>query len=393
MAECPFLRPLPGEPVCAFMTAEVELRRSEASLANAQRIAHLGNWDLDLRTQTLWWSAEIYRIFGLSPQQFGATYEAFLERVHPEDRAAVVEAVDEALAGRRAYGIDHRIVMTDGAVRHVHEQGEVTFDGQGRPLRMTGTVQDVTEYKRAQEEIARREAELRQAQEIDRLKNVLINSVSHDLMAPIMSILGYAELLEDEIGGPVSEQQRGFVAQIEKNTHRLESMVNDLLDLARMGTGMFKLEVAHEDLRARVHDVTESMRPLLDEAGIDLALSLPEGPLVALVDGRRIERVLSNLLTNALKFTPRGGRISVGAWLEGERIRCEVADTGIGMAPEDLPKLFQRFSQLEAGKAHGGTGLGLSISKAIVEAHHGTVGVHSEPGRGSTFWFELPASA
>jgi len=135
--------------------AEDELRRSEASLAEAQRIVHLGNWDWNIETNELSWSDEIYRIFGLAPQQFGATYDAFLERVHPDDRAAVQESVDRALRDREPYSIDHRIIRPDGEERVVHERGEVTFDESGRPVRMLGTVLDITERRRSEEDLAR----------------------------------------------------------------------------------------------------------------------------------------------------------------------------------------------------------------------------------------------
>ncbi|MBI4716111.1 MAG: EAL domain-containing protein [Nitrospirae bacterium] len=129
------------------------LRLSEAGLAAAQRISHLGNWDWDIRTDALRWSDEIYRIFGLSPREFGATYEAFLHSVHPDDRESVVRAVNEALHERKPYGIDHRVVRPDGTERIVHEQAEVTYDAEGKPVRMIGTVQDITDFRRTEERL------------------------------------------------------------------------------------------------------------------------------------------------------------------------------------------------------------------------------------------------
>jgi len=139
--------------------SEERLKRSEASLAEAQRIAHLGNWDWNIVTNELHWSDEIYRIFGLTPQEFGATYEAFLNSVHPDDRAFVNKAVDEALYEDKPYSIDHRIVIPEGTERFVHEQAGVTFDEGGKPMRMIGTIHDITEYK--QTETALRESEER----------------------------------------------------------------------------------------------------------------------------------------------------------------------------------------------------------------------------------------
>ncbi len=141
--------------------AEAAVRRSEASLAQAQKIAHLGNWDWNIVTNGLYWSDEIYRIFGVEPQQFGATYDAFLNYVHPDDRQQVIETVNRAVAAHEAYAIDHRIVLADGTVRVVHEMGEVTYGTDGTPLRMIGTVQDVTEARQAETELRRLNRALR----------------------------------------------------------------------------------------------------------------------------------------------------------------------------------------------------------------------------------------
>jgi len=149
-----------------------QLRRSESSLAEAQRIAHLGNWDLDLRANSLYWSDEIYRIFGLKPREFGATYEAFLNTVHPDDREHVKEAVNRALRANEPYSIDHRIVLPDGTVRVVHEQAEVLCDASGQAVRMVGTVQDITERKQIEKE---REERLRFERLLSDLSAMFVN--------------------------------------------------------------------------------------------------------------------------------------------------------------------------------------------------------------------------
>lgn len=242
----------------------------------------------------------------------------------------------------------------------------------------------------AREEAAR--AEIQAAKEIDRMRSSFVNAVSHDLRTPLTSILGYAEFLEDEIGGPLSEPQQDYVRQITKGAMRLEHLVDDLLDFARLEAGTFVLQPEAADLGAKVQECLESLRPQALEAGLRLQADLSEAPLSVRMDSRRIERVIINLLQNAIKFTPAGGRVAIRAWQEGDRVRCEVTDTGIGIPPEDAPRLFQAFSQLAPGTKKGGTGLGLSISKAIVEAHGGAIGVQSEPGKGSTFWFTLPVA-
>jgi signal transduction histidine kinase len=268
----------------------------------------------------------------------------------------------------------------------------VLLAGLGATGLLAGYLSMVLERRsRAEQLVEERTRALSQARELDRMKNNFSSAVSHDLRTPLTSILGYAEFLEDGIGGELSAEQQTYVVQIMRGARRLEHLVDDLLDFARIDAGTFQLKRQPVDLAIALQEVTDSLRPQLDEAGLTVALDLPDAPLVASLDAPRIERVLFNLLHNAIKFTEPGGSIRLRARREGDAVRCEVSDTGIGIAPEQIPKLFKRFSQLEDGSVKGGTGLGLSIAKAIVEAHGGDIGVESERGRGATFWFTLPA--
>jgi signal transduction histidine kinase len=247
-----------------------------------------------------------------------------------------------------------------------------------------------TELRNTIAESTRRQGELEQVRELDRLKTNFVGAVSHDLRTPLTSIMGYAEFLEDGIGGDLSGDQQAFVTQIMKSADRLEMLVNDLLDFARLDAGTFKLALQTRDLQAKLIEVAESLRPQIEEAKLTLEIQTSSEPLLVPMDVQRIERVLINFLSNAIKFTLPGGRIRLEARREGESVICEVSDNGEGIAEEDLSQLFQRFSQLKNGQRKGGTGLGLSICKAIIEAHGGEIGVRSAIGQGSTFWFSLP---
>jgi PAS domain S-box-containing protein len=261
----------------------------------------------------------------------------------------------------------------------------------GELLGVIGIARDITVRKRLEETLR---AQYERISELDRMKTDLVNAVSHDLRSPLTAIMGYAELLEDALGeGQVAEPEAlcDHLAQIEKNAQRLEGMVEDLLDFARLESGTFALDCEEADFRRPVTEMLESFRPQAQAAGVALRAELPAQPLPVRLDDARVQRVLANLIGNALKFTPAGGEIRVRAGLEDGALRCVVADTGVGIAAEDLPRLFHRFTQLEAGRrAHGGLGLGLWICKALVEAHGGRIGVESAPGKGSSFWFTLP---
>lgn len=253
---------------------------------------------------------------------------------------------------------------------------------------------DISERLAAEAAIAQEALKLKQAQELDQLKTNFVNAVSHELRTPLTIILGYVELLDDEVSGPLNPPQHEYLHQIEVGSRRLEHLLSDLLDFARMDAGTFTLKRELLDLKPKIRELVEGLRVLIQEAGLTLEVDIEQEELPAWVDAGRIVQVLTNLLHNAIKFTPRGGRLCLKVAIEGDRLRCEIKDSGPGIPEEDLAKLFNRFTQLTAGvKSGAGTGLGLSISKALVEAHGGTIGVRSTPGLGTTFYFSIPTGA
>ncbi|MDB5097803.1 MAG: multi-sensor hybrid histidine kinase [Cyanobacteria bacterium RYN_339] len=235
-----------------------------------------------------------------------------------------------------------------------------------------------------------RAAQLKRLQELDEFRRVLVSAVSHELRTPLTSVVGYAEFLEDEIAGALNPEQRAFLAAIKGGVFRLRRIVDDLLDVDRLENGTFKLDPSPLDFIAELEDTLKELRPQIEANAIEVEVTAPEGKLVADIDPSRIGQVLVNLLSNALKFTPSHGRIRVAVERESGQLICRIQDSGDGIRPDDLPKLFLRFGQLAEGAQKGGTGLGLFISKALVEAHGGQIGVESSPGAGSTFWFTLP---
>jgi signal transduction histidine kinase len=262
----------------------------------------------------------------------------------------------------------------------------------------SGYTLDALEVSRrsAEQELASRAEALRRSnerlQEIDRLKTDFVNTVSHELRTPLTSIRGYAEFLEDRIGGELSDDQSTFVTEIQENTRRLQRLVDDLLDFAKLEAGTFRLAPASMDLCDVVREVMASIQPIARVAGVQLSHTGCEAPLWLTGDAGRLEQVLINLLGNALKFTPAGGTVRVSVRRDAHSVWVGVHDTGIGVSPALQAHLFDKFYQVDntSTRAQGGAGLGLSISKALVEAHGGAIGVESTPGQGSCFWFTLP---
>lgn len=223
-------------------------------------------------------------------------------------------------------------------------------------------------------------------------KNRFISVISHELRIPMTSIRGYTDLLRQQVAGPVNEQQRSFLETIRNNVDRMAALVSDLSDISRIESGRLKLEPRWLNLAQLVEETTMSLRPRLDEKGhqlyAEIAPDLPE----IYADPTRVSQVLTNLLTNAIKYTPSGGSIWVRARQQGEFISVEVQDSGIGIAPEDQKRLFEQFFRAEdqAVREEQGWGLGLNVTKQLVELMGGNIGFSSQPRQGSTFWFTLP---
>jgi PAS domain S-box-containing protein len=387
--------------------AEAELRKSKERLNEAQRIAQVGSWELDLVTNSLSWSDEIFHLFEIDQTRFGATYEAFLAAIHPDDRGAVNAAYSRSLETRQPYGITHRLLMPDGRIKFVHEQCETQYDAEGRPLRSLGTVQDVTERKATEAElesyrehleelVAERTLELDQARSVaeaaSRAKSTFLANMSHELRTPMNAIMGMTGLALRRAEDPKLRDQLG---KIDQASQHLLHVINDILDIS-------KIEAERLVLEAVVFRLGEVVENLLSIAGhkardkglairVELAPGLAGRNLVG--DPLRLGQVLLNLTSNAVKFTERG-EVSVRARLVEEDagqvlLRWEVQDTGIGITAEDQKRLFTAFEQADGSmtRRYGGTGLGLAISKRLVQLMGGEIGLDSVPGQGSTFWF------
>ncbi|MCR4345776.1 MAG: EAL domain-containing protein [Sulfuricaulis sp.] len=275
------------------------LRESEASLARAQRIAHLGNWDWNIVTNELHWSDEIYRIFGLTPQQFDATYEAFLSFVHPDNRQSVIDAVNKAMHEKEPYSIDHRIVRPDGTERIVHEQAEVTFDENGKPIRMIGTVQDVTEHRQVQERLHNLAfydslTGLPNRQQInDSLSRAMLEAESRDRLVAVMFLdLDRFKNINDTLGHDVGD------ALLKEVAVRLKASLRPGDSISRLGGDEFILILGNI---AHINDVTRVAQKILDQfippfriAGRDLFASPSIGITLYPFDDNNTENLLKN---------------------------------------------------------------------------------------------------
>ncbi len=265
-------------------------------------------------------------------------------------------------------------------------------------VRLTGLLSAV-EKARTDERAARERAEEMQRRlaeqneqlvELDRLKDEFVSSVSHELRTPLTSICGYAELLLDDVK---EEPTRGYVRIVERNADRLLELVNDLLLAARMQAEGLELRTGPVDLRVLVEETVVSLARQAEAAEVELRVRIGDSVPVIEADGSRLGQVLTNFVTNAIKFTPTGGRVDVVVRRQDGGVLLEVSDTGIGIPENELSRLFERFFRARTARERHipGTGLGLYISKAIADAHGGRIAVRSVEGKGTTFALELPS--
>jgi signal transduction histidine kinase len=305
----------------------------------------------------------------------------------PWDRAQITEYVGIAAVYLSALVVVHKMLGQRSRAERLAAECEL-LARQQQDLEALVAAR-TAELVESQRQLAARNAELA---ELDRMKNDFVSAVSHDLRTPLTAIKGYVEFLEDGIGGPLTEAQVEFVGHLHAGTSRLERLVDDLLDFARLEAGQFKLAMEETNLACLTRRVVGLLQPLAAERQLVLELAEAPADLELRLDPSRIEQVLINLVGNALKFTPEGGRVTVRVSTGGGLARVAVTDTGRGIPAEAMSRLFERFYQVHSDvlRAKGGIGLGLTIAKALVEAHGGRIEVESEENSGSTFWFELP---
>ncbi len=365
--------------------AELALAERERQLREAQTLASIGNWTADLVSGELAWSDEIYCIFGHQPGSFAPSVEAFRAAVHPDDRARVNESEKRAERTGR-HDVVHRIVRPDGSVRHVHELAQAQTDAAGKLIRLSGTVQDITEQVAVERAlIAARD----EADRANRTKSEFLSSMSHELRTPMNAILGFGQLMEYDAALP--DEHKDNVQEILKAGHHLLELINEVLDLSKIESGHIDLSLEPVEVCLIVEDCLALVGPLADQRDIQLSHKGLKGTAVR-ADRTRLKQALLNLLSNAIKYNRDGGSVRIEVQREGtDRLRIRVSDSGPGIAAGRLKELFQPFSRLDAEHSDiEGTGIGLTITQRIVEMMGGAVGVESEAGVGSTFWIELP---
>jgi PAS domain S-box-containing protein len=365
--------------------AEARARNSAERLQFALEAASMGTWDWDLRTNAVSWSDNLAAIHGLPADTFDGTFASYEREIHPDDRPRVFASIQRALADGVPHEVEYRIVAPDGSVRWCEGKGRVEFE-QGQPVRMTGVCMMVTRRKEA--ELAR----LATAEEASRLKDEFLATLSHELRTPLNAIVGWSQMLQR---GELAAADIGRAIDVIGRNARLQArLIDDILDVSRIISGKLDIEPEPVSPTQLLDTVMAGIAPTAQAKGVRLERA--DGGDVPLVDGdpKRLHQVFSNVVANAVKFTPRGGTVSLAVDADREGVMITVRDTGVGIAPEFLPYVFDRFRQGDSrsNRAYAGLGLGLAIAQHIVHQHGGRIDAASDgPGRGTTVTIRLPA--
>ena len=383
-----------------------ELAASEERFRLAMEATEEGLWDWNVQTGDCYYSPGWFKMLGYEPKAILAHVDTWIDSLHPDEREAIVAKAGQQLATGGSYELEFRLRTATGGYVWVVSRGKVVQrDADGKPVRAIGTHIDITERRRTLQELAdlNRNLEQKVAERTAQLqaasaaKSQFLAHMSHEIRTPMNAVLGLSQLLEKE---PLEPGELAMVRHIRQSGDSLLHIINDILDLSKIEAGQLRLDPQPFTLPELLTRVDHLLRNTAESKGLTLVVQQsPTDPGVLLGDSLRLEQILVNLTGNAIKFTAEGRvTLSVRSVTSKEdrmHVRFEVQDTGIGIAPDVISQLFKPFSQADASitRHFGGTGLGLAISRRLVDLMGGDMGVTSQVGQGSTFWFEVPFQA
>ncbi len=356
--------------------AELALRESEERFDLALRGANDGLWDWNLYTNEVYFSPRWKEMLGYAEDEIGNSVDEWSSRVHPDDLDRALASVRDHLEGRTPlYTCEHRVRHKDGHYLWILDRGIAQRDAQGKPYRMVGIHTDISERK-----------------QMEKMKSEFVSTVSHELRTPLTAIRGSLGLISGGAVGQLPEPAKGLIDMAMANTERLLALINDLLDMDKIQSGAMQFDMQAMDIVPLVEQSLQANQAYADQYQVVYVLAERPIQAMAKVDPARFTQVMSNLLSNAAKFSKPGGQVEVRVTIGTDTVRVAVVDHGVGIPQNARERIFQKFSQVDSSDTRhkGGTGLGLSISKSLIEKMNGQIGFESRPGEGATFYFTLP---
>lgn len=379
------------------------IQESEERLLKAQELTHLGSWEWHVKKDQLYWSKEMYNLWGVAVNT-PASYDTFFSRLHPDDQQPVQQHVEQALKGGK-YSVEYRVCTDDGIERHIYAEGEVIFDESGEPDTFFGTAQDITEQKTYIHQIEDYQKELeslldektiqlKKADAANEAKSRFLANISHELRTPLNGIIATLDLLDHS---PLNKQQQRWAKIGQTTADSFLSLINEVLDYSKIEANEIKLDIVEFNINTLIQDAVNSLTILAKAKNIQINCFLaPDLPESIICDPHKIKQILFNLLNNAIKFTGNEnskGLIELDVACKDEQLILAIKDNGIGINSKQIPYLFQPFTQADAttSRKFGGTGLGLSIVNGILKLLSGEITCESQLGRGTNFYLTIPS--
>jgi PAS domain S-box-containing protein len=350
----------------------------------------IGTWERDAHTGQAHWDTTMCALWGWPADQAAPNREQYLALLHPDDRAVAATHWEQVSNDRTPLDVELRVLRPDGQLRWLHTRARLECDNEGRPLRRLGVCFDTTERRQAEAALHAKML----AEQASAAKTEFLSRMSHELRTPLNAVLGFAQLLALDTAEPLTDNQRQRVDHIQNAGWHLLSLVNDVLDLARIEARQAPTQLGWVQLAPLVQECLAMSAPLAAQHGVTQLLQAePGGPSQLWADGTRTKQLLSNLLSNGIKYNRRGGQVQVLLAQRGDQAVIVVRDNGLGMNPQQQAQLFQPFNRLgREGSGIDGTGIGLALCKRIAEQMNGVIEFESTEGRGSEFRVLLPAA-
>lgn len=368
--------------------ANARLRASESALREAQRLGHIGSWEWESEPDIHIWSEELYRIFGRDPKRLPPTYAEIASLYTAESWSRLDRAVAQALQSGEPYTLELEYLHPNGDTGWIEAQGEAVRDPRGKIIGLRGTAREITLRRRMDE--AR--IKLLAAEAANKNKTALLSRVSHELRTPLNGILGFAQLCQSD--PTLDAKHRGWADVISASGQHMLALVEEMLDLSAAEGGQIAMDCTAVELGTLVRECVRQLSSVAATSGIELVSNeLGVSPMLVHADRMRLKQVIDNLLSNAIKYSRAGGVITVSTREVDTTVELTVQDTGSGLSPEQLERIFIPFDRLGAEKTGvRGSGLGLALSKRLVELMGGSIRVSSRLGAGSAFIVTLPSS-
>ncbi len=381
------------ERTTALELAHQKINLSEQRFAHAVNVSSDGIWDWDLTTGQAYFSPPYFTMLGYQADEFPQTVDSWISLLHPDDKDRAIASKQEQLIATGVSDVEFRMRTKAGEYHWILSKGKIVDrDNQARPIRAIGTHTDIT--LRKQTELALRDAK-EAAETANQAKSIFLANMSHEIRTPMNAILGLTYLIQREL---TDSHQRQQLDKVTVSARHLLGIINDILDLSKIEANRLTLEMIDFNVAARIDYVCSMLNERLNEKDLQIKAEIDKElfTLVFVGDALRIDQILLNFISNAIKFTEQGTIVirakQVSEADETNLLRFEVQDTGIGLSEDQQSRIFDAFEQAQSSttRKYGGTGLGLTICKRLVELMDGNIGVISQPNVGSTFWFSLP---